>query len=70
MKRRQEIEQVEHPAMPMMHGPTPEGAGMLIHSMMLRLPPPGAVWPERDRHIWLDAVRQSFNLIYREMSDR
>jgi hypothetical protein len=47
-----------------MLGQTPAGDDLLLRALMQRLPPPGSVWPESERRPWLDALRQSFELIY------
>lgn len=38
----------------------------IVAALFERLPVPGSVWPEAERMRWLDAVRASFDLIYKD----
>lgn len=38
----------------------------LIRGLLTHLPPPGDVWPETKRKLWLELVAGSFKLIYQD----
>jgi hypothetical protein len=37
----------------------------LIIDVLKRLPPPGTVWPEARRKVWLRLIEESFEIVYR-----
>jgi len=38
----------------------------IIGALIARLPEVGSVWPETERNLWLDLMRQCFKLIYKD----
>jgi hypothetical protein len=38
----------------------------IIRGLLARLPEPGEVWPEVDRGVWLDLLRGTFKLLYKD----
>ena len=40
----------------------------IIVGLLNRLPKPGAEWPEAERTVWLDLLKGSFRLIYKDSS--
>ncbi|MDQ0467714.1 hypothetical protein [Labrys wisconsinensis] len=40
----------------------------IIQGLLARLPPTGAIWPEDERTLWLDLLKGSFKLIYKDRS--
>jgi hypothetical protein len=43
------------------------GAGkQAIRGLLARLPKSGDVWPEQERNLWLELLKGSFKLIYKD----
>ncbi len=38
----------------------------IIHGLLARLPKAGDIWPEDERNLWLDLLKGSFKLIYKD----
>lgn len=47
-------------------GGPPSGVDPIIQGLLARLPKSGEVWPEADRDLWLDLLKGSFKLIYKD----
>lgn len=47
-------------------GGPPAGVDPIIQGLLARLPPSGADWSEKDRDLWLELLRGSFKLIYKD----
>lgn len=45
------------------------GVDPIIRGLLQRLPPSGSVWAEDERQLWLDLLKGSFKLIYRDKED-
>ena len=43
-----------------------ESVASIIKGLLARLPKSGDVWPEADRVLWLELLKGSFKLIYRD----
>jgi hypothetical protein len=41
----------------------------IINGLLARLPKTGEVWPEAQRELWLDLLKGSFKLIYKDSAD-
>jgi hypothetical protein len=46
-------------------GNEPPKIDPVIRSLIEKLPPPGTVWPEKDRALWLQLLEGSFRLVYK-----
>jgi hypothetical protein len=42
----------------------------IIQGLLVRLPKPGAVWPEKEQDLWINLLKGSFKLIYKEVPER
>lgn len=51
-------------------GGPPSGVDPIIQGLLARLPSSGSQWPEEDRNLWLELLRGSFKLIYRESGEK
>jgi hypothetical protein len=47
-------------------GPTGPDVDPIIQGLLARLPPSGEVWPEAERNLWLELLKGSFKLIYKD----
>jgi hypothetical protein len=47
-------------------GGPPNGVDPIIQGLLARLPVSGGVWPEAERNLWLELLKGSFKLIYRD----
>lgn len=47
-------------------GGPPSGVDPIIQGLLARLPQSGEVWPETERNLWLELLKGSFKLIYRD----
>lgn len=47
-------------------GGGPPDVDPIIRGLLARLPPAGKVWPEMERDLWLDLLKGSFKLIYKD----
>jgi hypothetical protein len=50
-------------------GGEPPALDPIIQGLLSRLPKSGDVWPEADRDLWLDLLKGSFKLIYRDKKE-
>jgi hypothetical protein len=41
-----------------------DGVDPVLRELFAKLPPPGAVWPEGERALWLQAAATAIRLIY------
>lgn len=48
--------------------PTPRARKLdqIIEGLLNRLPPPGSVWPDGERHAWLDMLTAAFKVVYKD----
>lgn len=51
-------------------GGEPPDLDPIIKGLLVRLPKSGSVWPERERDLWLELLKGSFELIYKKERDR
>ncbi|MBH5388678.1 hypothetical protein [Bradyrhizobium diversitatis] len=47
-------------------GLPPSGVDPIIQGLLVRLPPSGSVWAEAERNLWLELLKGSFQLIYKD----
>jgi hypothetical protein len=50
-------------------GGEPPDIDPIIRGLLARLPKAGDVWPERQRDLWLELLKGSFKLIYRDAQE-
>jgi hypothetical protein len=51
-------------------GGPPSGVDPIIQGLLARLPVSGEVWPEAERNLWLELLKGSFKLIYRDDAEK
>lgn len=44
----------------------PPSIDPIVHGLLVRLPKSGAVWPEAQRELWLELLKGTFKLIYKD----